>query len=182
MKTSTPRKRGEVVGAILVARGEVALRAVVEVANVVEDQLLSPHLDPRQARHIGLPVAVVARPNRAPPDEQSDKGETAGRERPGERAQPQKDRQRTQCVDCGEPGPQPSWIGPGEYKGKRPPRGHQDDGYAHCDYYRAFHVRLALAIESCVGLATLADDDISPARDTRLPTIISHPIQAGWKR
>ena len=181
MKTSTPRKRGEIIGAILVARGEVALRAVVEVANVVEDQLLSPNLDPRQARHIGLPVALVARPNRAPPDEQCDKGEAPDRECPGERAQPHKNRQRAQCVDRREPSPQPSGIGPRKYKGERPPRGHQEDGDAHCDNDRAFHVRFPLVIESCVGLATPADGDISARARWRIANHHFPPDPSGME-
>ena len=64
-----PAELREIIGAILVAHGVVGLRAIVRVAEIVDDQLVALHLRRRQADHVGLPVAIVAGSERAPPEQ-----------------------------------------------------------------------------------------------------------------
>src|SRR6266581_8563638 len=73
---------GEVEGRVVPARGEVPLRAIVEVPDAVERDALAVEVGVRQPGDVGLPVAVVRGRDPEPPHEDEGEGDEESGERP----------------------------------------------------------------------------------------------------
>ena len=72
--TSTPRKFERWTVRVSYARGVIVKGTILEVANVLECQHIVLAKHSRQHRHVGMPVAVVARFLPQPPDEEQPRG------------------------------------------------------------------------------------------------------------
>src|SRR5882724_2975705 len=117
----------EIVGARLPAFREVRLGAVVEVPEIVDREPVPAELAVRRPRDVGEPGSVVARPDRAPPDEKHGDRRGERRETPAERSHEEQDGEADDRPRDGEEVGQASASRAGEVERERPP-GEKADG------------------------------------------------------
>jgi hypothetical protein len=135
-RVAHPVARDEVGGAevrqvergIVPTRGEVGLGAVVEVPDVVERDALTVDIGPGEARHLGLPVAIVRGRDVEPPAQDRGKGDEKSDERPTATREHGEGEQRRRGESDGEQVPESGGAQVRVVDRERRPRRHRDDG------------------------------------------------------